>query len=281
MNLDMKEKSQGWAMIGDVSAPTFERFVEWAYKGYYTAATHTVEVLEVTGLSDEEEGEAATTEPPPAEASEDEVRANGTRNIAVEEDEEWGFGWGGSRDKPKKKDKKKAYYATEPPMPDIKQFMETASQSKQSMKESFVNRRRTVLKSAIQIPPPRGNKAADEDYTEVFLSHAHLYVFANSILIQDLKTLALENLHATLEIFDLHQGRTGDIIALLRYVYENTDERGDSPDELQKLMADYMGCEMDTLLKDEEFKNLMIEEKMVKDGGRLLGDFMRMVMKRI
>jgi len=101
-------------------------------------------------------------------------------------------------------------------------------------------------------------------------------VFAEKYDIQALRTLALEELHHILTLYTLYRCRTGDIIALLRYVYANTrmPEAGD--EELRILMRDYMGHEMSVLMQDEEFKDLMIE-----DEGALLGNFMEMVALRI
>lgn len=50
----------------------------------------------------------------------------------------------------------------------------------------------------------------------------------------------------------------------------------DGVEEMRMLMTEYMGYEMDTLMKDEEFQDLI-----VADGGAPLGDFMKMVVKRI
>ena len=93
-----------------------------------------------------------------------------------------------------------------------------------------------------------------------------------SMTSQPLKTLAFEELHSTLAVYTLYHERTGDIIALLRYVYANTS----GGEGLRTLLSDYVGCEMRVLMKDEEFKDLMIE-----NGGPLLQDFMKMVIKRI
>jgi hypothetical protein len=116
----------------------------------------------------------------------------------------------------------------------------------------------------------------DEDYTDVFLSHAKLYVFAEKYDIQTLRTLALENLHNVLAIFTLYKERTGDIITTLRYVYAISRESIDGIEDLRTLLKLHVGYEMDTLMEDEGFRDLMIEE-----GGALLGDFMKMVMRRI
>ncbi|KAI9743440.1 MAG: hypothetical protein M1835_002891, partial [Candelina submexicana] len=47
-------------------------------------------------------------------------------------------------------------------------------------------------------------------------------------------------------------------------------------EDLQGLLRNYVGYEMSVLMKDEDFKVLMIE-----DGRSLLHDFMKMAAKRI
>jgi hypothetical protein len=95
-------------------------------------------------------------------------------------------------------------------------------------------------------------------------------------LSQPLKSLALEELHNTLAIYTLYRRRTGDIVALLRYVYANTGVITRGGDDLRTLLRDYIGYEMGVLMKDKEFQDLMLE-----DGGPLLRDFMKMVAKRV
>ena len=93
--------------------------------------------------------------------------------------------------------------------------------------------------------------------------------------IQPLKTLALENLGATLAIFTLHHTRRKDIVELFRCV-DGSLRSVPGVEDLRALMADYLGYEMDTLIKDRGFRELIVE-----DGGALLDDFMEMVEKRI
>lgn len=145
----------------------------------------------------------------------------------------------------------------------------TTLSKKDRLKKSFIRRETTVA-------PPRANRYENESYKEVFLCHARLYVFAEQYDIQPLKMLALDEIHATLAIFTLWEKRTGDIVTLLRYVYANTTESANGTEDLRSLLAQYLGFEMDTMIKDEEFKALMIEE-----GGALLGDFMKLVGQRI
>ena len=149
--------------------------------------------------------------------------------------------------------------------------------SKNELKQMFIQSEPTVRREKIEIavPSPRPNIMYGEDYTDVFLSHAKLYVFAEMYDVQKLRTLALENLQNALKNFILHDQRTGDIITLIRYVYSNTSARCEG-DEMRMLLTHYVGVEMDTLMKDEGFKDLMIE-----DNGAMLGDFFKMVLKRI
>jgi hypothetical protein len=91
----------------------------------------------------------------------------------------------------------------------------------------------------------------------VFLSHARLYVFVEKYDIQPLKTLALEELHRALAVYNLHRQRTGDIIALLRYVYANTIVSARGGEDLRTLLKDCVGCEISTLIKVEEVSELI------------------------
>lgn len=152
---------------------------------------------------------------------------------------------------------------------------ESPYQRKLKMKESFINRKYDVPAINFSQPSPRSNQGPREDYSEVFLSHARVYVFADKYDIEPLKNLALQNLHQTLAIYNLYHERCGDIIALIRYSYANTVGRV-GVEDLRALLTDYMGFEMATLTRDEDFKTLLLE-----DGGAVLGDFLNMVTKRV
>ena len=244
INGQMAEAQKGFAVLEEVDEGTLERFIEWAYKGYYTAADFELEASSPPSPVSSSKEECQTTEwmqetlpDPPAQP-------------AAEPEQDWGNFKSGKKSKKAK--------------------------TRQELKASFIRREHTVRREIISLPPTRANRGADEDYTEVFLSHARLYVFADKYDIQPLKTLALEELHNTLATYTLYRGRTGDILALLRYVYANTVESARGGEDLRMLLRDYLGYEMSFLMKDKEFKVLMVE-----DGGPLLGDFMKMVAKRI
>lgn len=265
INGQMAEAQKGFAILEEVDEGTFERYMEWAYKGYYTAADFKLKASSPPSRISSSKEDCETTESiqdrpaatPPTDYMEPaaEMEPLPLERLIVDQTDDWE--WGGFKSGKKKGKKSKE------------------AKTKHELKESFIGREYTVRQETISMPPTRANRGANEDYTEVFLSHARLYVFADKYAILPLKTLALEELHNTLAIYTLYRERTGDILALLRYAYANTGEsaRGD---DLRILLRDFIGYEMRVLLKDEKFVDLMIE-----DGGPLLSDFTKMVAKRI
>ena len=272
MNGHMAEAQKGYATLEDVDKDTFVRFIEWAYKKYYTAAEFTT-VLEhgsdSAGLCSEDKRVAEKPDQRTNNhAVEDDRQIPLYQDISVVQMVEEDDGWGGfGRMSSKKAKFKKREPSPESPPPRT---------AKEDIKHSIISRRPVKRNSPIKVPPTRGNKSSAEVYSEVFLSHARLYVFAEKYDVQALKMLALDELHATLAIYTLYTKRTSDIINLLHYVYSNTSEPSEGVEDLRTLMTQYMGCEMDILTQDEDFRDLMIE-----DGGALLSDFMTMVGRRI
>ena len=271
----MAEAQKGSATLEDVDRDTFVRFIEWAHKGFYTAAKFTtvvedgsdsaglrtkdkriakspVHMMDVTAVEDDDQMFASVEVHP---------------TPVIEEYDSWGnLGMKSKKGKPNKRD--------------LWQEPEhvTSRTAKEDMWHSFISRER---KSATKGQPIRGNKSSAEVYSDVFLSHACLYVFAEKWDIQELKMLALDELHATLKKYNLYTERTSDIINLLRYVYCNK-EPSEGVENLRTLMRLYVGCKMDILTYDQDFRDLMIEDgKDEKDGGALLSDFMTMVGRRI
>ncbi|CAD6569740.1 MAG: hypothetical protein ASARMPRED_003126 [Alectoria sarmentosa] len=114
-----------------------------------------------------------------------------------------------------------------------------------------------------------------ENYTENFLSHACLYVFAEKYDIQPLKKLSRQKLQHTLAIYKLYPERVGDITTLLKYMYANTAETIDVIEDIRTMLAHYVGTEMDTLVKYGEIKDLML------DNGEFLEEFLKMFASNI
>lgn len=261
----MAEAQRGSATLEDVNEGTFVRFIEWAHKGYYTAADFRTPEIESPCTSGSQDNDELLPGLP----------ENYVWKTVPRPSSKYDFEFQAVPERPTDADKFDAMFRS---VPSYKKGKTTKviQDLKGELKEAFISRRYTVRQGVSEIPPPRPNQNPEEDYTDVFLSHAQLYVFAEKYDIQPLKVLALEELHATLAIYTLYLVRTGDIIALLRYVYGNTGESEGVEGDLRNVLTIYIGYEMDTLMKDEDFRDVMIE-----DGGPLLGDFMRMVRKRI
>ena len=174
--------------------------------------------------------------------------------VTTYEEEGWGWGSWGKKDKKKKK-------KTEPAV-------------RGYLRESFVSEQRNAEKP-FTIAPARANKGPEEDYTEVFLGHARMYIFAEKYDIQPLKKLALQKLQHQLAIHTLYIDRVGDIFTLLRYVYANTAEPAGGQEDMRAMLVHYIGVEMANLVKDDEMKELMLEEP------DLLSDFLKMFANRV
>ena len=342
LSAKIKAKNE-FTIIDSVDQDTFVRFIEWAYKGYYTAAEYWIDA-ESPRLSKFEDSDTCTPEAEPPQEPEPEIQlSRGWNSFPLEKSKEKKEKKAKSKEKYKKSGKKTQMVWGEPALDELtldettpdapapeeaapqepvtepelevsdgwgsfgsKKYMKTGKQamwmwdvpaavkpatvptppeecppepqpsvsSKTSLKESFYSRKYETRQHTITIPSPRSNQGPTENYTPVFLSHAHLYVFAGKYDIFPLQTLALENLHMTLEKFTLHPERTGDIFELLRYIYghqEFTWQGG----EMREMLKGYIGFEMDVLMKDRAFRALLKEE------GELLDDFVEMVGKRI
>ena len=116
---------------------------------------------------------------------------------------------------------------------------------------------------------PQPNSSPRQDFTPVFLAHARLYDFASMYLVQPLRALALYKLHKTLMSFQLYTRRVSDVLELARYAYDHGSDRKPEGtiDDLRELVVEYIACELDTIGKHKEFKQL------IEEGGEFVGDF--------
>lgn len=254
INGHMAEAQQGFAVLKDVDEGTFIRFAQWAYHEANSGAEY-----ERKPDNNQKESTPSKQKKRPFATSskvedlqqndEDELDLMARRMCRTETTS-----------------KKRRTTGSSSLMRPIRQ----------DLKEAFLERKCTVGRDTISTRPPRANNDPTEDYTSVFLSRARLYVFAEQYDIQPLGTLALGELQLSLASYNLYAYRTGDIISLLRYIYANTGESVAGVEDLRTLLTAYMGYEMDTLMEDKAFEELMSE-----DGGALLGDFVKAVKKRI
>ncbi|KAI9673843.1 MAG: hypothetical protein M1829_003961 [Trizodia sp. TS-e1964] len=106
------------------------------------------------------------------------------------------------------------------------------------------------------------------DYTNHFLSHAELCVFAIEWEVPALFIFALEKLHRSLISFMVHRERVGDIIKLVDYVYQKTESKGQGGC-LRSMVSRYMLARSKDFLLTEEYMGLLDR------GGDLVKDLLK------
>jgi hypothetical protein len=255
MKGSMREAQDGFAELKDVDEQTFVRFCQYAYIGDYTIAQYEV-ILDS-----------------PVTARQNASLQGHECDATVPTDEILNS---------KKKDKKKKGVMSDFSFetscvscghtPDLV----TASSGKQALLNDFQRRYYPVSISTFQ---PHRNSGEDEDYTNIFLCHSRIYVFAEKYDIASLRTLALYKLHQMLKAFKLHGKWIGDIVSLIKYSYNNDNTRdnevGQEVDSLRKLVVHYVACVFEIVARDHSFLALM------EEGGPFVRDLMSMLLKRM
>lgn len=89
---------------------------------------------------------------------------------------------------------------------------------------------------------PRENNDSREDYTRVFLCYAALYKFSDHYQCEKLIAWVLQKLRLTLSRYRFHPQRVTDIVALIRYSYDHTEDFGNGSDVLRPLVLAYIVC---------------------------------------
>jgi len=246
-----------------VEESTFIRFSQFAYTDDYIAAdpeilldssTIAVTASELTPPIDPDGFLAAAAEEPPIEHPNDQAEAqpwNGQKKYR--ESPELASSWG------------------QPSKPEDNLYAEESASS--SRKEKLWK----LFESKAYVGPkpllhPRKNRKSCEAYEDVFLCHARLYVFAEKWDIARLRMLSLKKLHVTLSVFTPYKERAGDIVALMRYSYANT-ERSDDP--LRSLVIHYAACVVEKLVPSSKFKALL------EEPGELASDLVVKMIDRL
>ncbi|KAK0246848.1 hypothetical protein LTS09_018011 [Friedmanniomyces endolithicus] len=107
----------------------------------------------------------------------------------------------------------------------------------------------------------RANTESCEEYTDVSLSHAHLYTFADRYDVEGLRELALYKLHQTLVKFTQFNERIGDVSELLCYAYDNTPERLGCQERLRDLVLRYVACHIERAHKDPQYRQRLQQQR--------------------
>lgn len=121
------------------------------------------------------------------------------------------------------------------------------------------------------------NSSSNQDFTSVFLAHAHIYILADRYLMPSLKYLAFHKLHRTLLNFKMYASRIGDVMELARYVYssEHTCERSENGaiNELREIVVEYVIREIEVI---GGFRGLLA---LMEEGGSFVTDFWGLLWK--
>ncbi|KAK7224371.1 hypothetical protein V2G26_012374 [Clonostachys chloroleuca] len=104
---------------------------------------------------------------------------------------------------------------------------------------------------------PVPTNSSGDDTTEMLLSHARVYVFAECYDIAPLRLLSLRKLRQTLEHFQMYDEAVYDVIHLINYCYENTLARADGAEDLRSLLCMFAACNMEKLWGNKEFQELV------------------------
>lgn len=108
----------------------------------------------------------------------------------------------------------------------------------------------------IVLPISRTTKNPSDSRAELPVSHAKLYVLADTYGIESLAKHSCYQLARTLIGFKFHkQGITG-INELIRYSFENTVDKGGKQDLLRSVICITAACQFKVLWADGEFRNI-------------------------
>lgn len=280
VNGDMSEAKESCAWLEDVDESTFIRFSQYAYTGDYIAADPEI-LLDSSTIanipSNSNEPGAVASEKPPLLGSEllepmdippapapAEPEPPLDPDLIVDQND--GGGWGSILTKPKMEVKN--WKIEDKPKTEklAGQFKIKKAGKRNETKTSTIPNRSFN---------PRKNRESCEDYTKVFLCHARLYAFAEKYDIAPLRKLSVNKLHQTLSVFTLYKERVGDIVALMRYSYENTVHRSQPDDPLRSLLIHYATCCVADLVPNSDFKELL------EEPGELASDLVVKMINRL
>lgn len=234
INGKLKEAQDQAATLPGVDFDTFSRFAQWAYTGHYAPANPTRKAVNEA----DDDTKPSTTQP--------EVEPRSEEELAIQDEEFWAFS---SAAKSKKK--------KDPPPQPVNPLVD--------LRQSFSRLSFPISEHSAQAFSPRKNDAQSEDFTRVLLSHVKLYVFADEKDVQELKRLALHQLHQTLSHFDSTPQSVQELVPMIEYVYEHTRQPSNSKEPMRLMVSTFVGSIMDKLVTAEGFKDLFLNADFAGD----------------
>jgi len=267
VNGPMIEASQKYAILEDVDEETMTTFIEYLYTKDYTVPDPQI-ILEITDTECVTEKSVIETR---NKFTDFDGHIEAETDNVVEPEVSWGFDITPTPKIKKKSAKKKNAWHEDSPA------MQSPEPDRYGCKKdrawaAFEEKARVQHRDAWE---PYQNTESVEDYTEVFLCHARLYVFSDRHGIEPLRELSLQKLRLTLSRFHLFDERVSDIVGLVRYTYAHTMEHDQGIDKLRSLVMDYVVCKLESIFKDESFK------EMLGQSGALAKDLILQLMQRL
>lgn len=276
---EAKEQCVSWE---DTDEKTFIRFGEWAYTGDYTPGEPEI-LLDASQIAPSQQDSADAADV--ADVPQDQPMVNSLRLLLDLSNEDLdgpsthcnGYAWGYSTHQYACTMCKGSHYPSACPKCRVHRHTFCAECRKGPAMASTTHRMMYKFDSndgyisQVAIQTPRVNEDRCEDFTEVYLSHAKLYVLADKYDIPELRQLCLHYLHATLITFNLYPDSIEDIINLVKYAFKNTVER----DKLRNLLVQYCACCTKDITKSALFQDLVAEcpdfgSDMMKEIGRYI-----------
>ena len=271
----MVEAEERCALIEDVEEETFVRFIEFMYTNDYAVPDPDIDF---TSIEEAPAEEPALEETPPADdwQREAELVADPEPEPVADPFPEELFISGKKKQKTRKKG-----LATK-----ANRWCEDAEDSLQVNAFDFggYGKRRDSMWMKFQteavsrdraVWEPRQNVSPSENYTQVFLCHAQLYILSDRYGIGPLRDLCIQKLRLTLSKYTLFEARISDIVELVRYTYDETMGHEQGMDKLRSLVLNYVVCHIETIAKHSAFT------EMVQERGVLGKDLVLKMLQRL
>jgi hypothetical protein len=284
---DLSEAQAGCTIWKEVSKETFERFVQFAYTGDYSIP----DTREWNRVAEPQKGDTGVSKAfeskPEEETPEEECDSLDELQNRL------------SIGKMSKKDRKKSKRAgggfggwrTLVPEPKPESWLGSTSVIRTS-RDIYPNPLTPWLSStdfrSLQCPllaprnihhhtcEPAGHFEPNRSYSNIFLSHASLYVLGDFWLIDALRALAVYKLHNSLCIFELDGKNVTDIVDLARYAYEE-EGKGleDGIGRLRSIVCQYVALHAVELSLHAVFMDF------IEEGGHFARDFVKFAVQRM
>lgn len=250
----MKGDNEGVAWLEDVDVDTFQRFAEWAYTGDYTQVVPCPAIVDQVSNDDSHPAEPVPEPVSELPADIPEVPA---------EDDPW-QSFLPTTVKSKKKKKKGKHVLC----------------GQDAEAEPFTPNPQHRSIGPFQFDAEHHAPFEEYDFSDCFLSHAQLYVFADQKQIGPLARLATTRLGQALTTAGRNKQRGYDMARLVDYVYNNTanllwEQDSLRQDSLRRVVVDHAAHIFEVLAPTAEFRDLL------SNGGDFVTEVSLAVASRI